>query len=346
MSKYPGFLLVFLIIFTMSIHAQSNQSSLFDDGFFIEGSVLRCYVPGLLEDLVKPGFGFRGALGYEYSNFRFALESGYSSLSGNDSLVEKISFVPLVLKFGYIYPITEMFGIQADVNFGLVFSSISRYETTIDMLINNTANDNERALFSGARLYTAITPLNNSKNLKIYAGGGADMLFEGAGPIIIPLLELGISIKPGINLQRTSSGYEIRPERATGNIVFSSRSENIVVEETARGRIVRLLNAVYFEADSAVMIEDYRPILDEAGDRLRANPLLNITLRGYTAPFGTVEGRTEISAARARYCAEYLIRQYGIAESRITIEYYGAERMPAFRDASWESYRCVELIIE
>ena len=105
------------------------------------------------------------------------------------------------------------------------------------------------------------------------------------------------------------------------------------------------MNAVYFEADSVTMIERYRPVLDEAGRRLQANRALHITLRGYTAPFGTAEGRATLSAARARYCMEYLKRSFGIADARITIEYYGAERAPELTDATWESYRCVELII-
>ena len=136
------------------------------------------------------------------------------------------------------------------------------------------------------------------------------------------------------------------PKTKEDTIVFSSVPENIVIEETKEGKTVRLLNAVYFEADKSVLIEKYRHVLDWAGERLRDNPTQNIILRGYTAPFGTPEGRAEISAARARICADYLAKNYGIAASRMKIESYGAEKSPEFKDASWESYRCVELIIE
>ena len=132
----------------------------------------------------------------------------------------------------------------------------------------------------------------------------------------------------------------------SGEVEFSRTHGNITIEETPGGKIVRLLNAVYFQADSSLIIEKYRPILDGAGERLRSNPNESIILRGYTAPFGTAEGRAEISSARARFCAEYLLENYGIASSRMKIENYGAEKLPEFRDAGWESYRCVELIIE
>jgi len=93
------------------------------------------------------------------------------------------------------------------------------------------------------------------------------------------------------------------------------------------------------------MIPNYRHIIDRAGIALMDDPSLTITLRGYTAPFGTAEGRTELSLARAKVCAEYLKKQYGIPESRMKIEHYGAEKTPEFKDASWESYRCVELLL-
>ena len=142
------------------------------------------------------------------------------------------------------------------------------------------------------------------------------------------------------------SDETIPDDIASDDIVFSSVPENIVVEETGGVKTVRLLNAVYFQADTSVLIEEYRPILDRAGERLLANPEESITLRGYTAPFGTPEGRAEISAARARFCADYLAEKYGIPESRMEVEYYGAERSPEFVNAGWESYRCVELIIQ
>jgi len=307
----------------------------------LEASGIYYFASGAMQGLGDPGFGFRGALGYQFRQLRFALESGYNSFPGTNQLISQVTFTPLVFKFGYELPLASIFGLQADANIGVLFSEITRYSSAADIVNNNARIDRYTAPFAGARLYATITPLDF---LKIYAGGGADFIIESSGPVVLPVVEAGISFKPFIVINEAARREE--QASATGDIVFESRSENITIEESAQGRVVRLRNAVYFEADSSVMIEMYRPILDEAGVRLRANPNLRITLRGFTAPFGTEQGRTEISRARAQYCADYLSRHFGIDPSRIRIESYGALRAPEYRDASWESYRCVELIIQ
>ncbi|MCL2174987.1 MAG: OmpA family protein, partial [Treponema sp.] len=348
--KRPIISLIFLIALIIPCMTQETWY----EGFFVESSALYNFTPSIMKDTIKPVFGFRAALGYEYGNFkeesllakagggfRFALESGYTYMKGVNRLITEGSLVPLVFKFGYSQPLHPLVGLQADINLGMIFSNTSRYNSSSDIVNNNISKDTVINILGGLRGYVTITPL---EYLKIYAGGGVDFIFEDFQPVPLAAIELGVSLKPFTLARKIKKHQEETSE--TGKIVFESRSENVVIEETRRGRTVRLLNAVYFEANTAVMLEDYRPILNEAGERLRANPRLRITLRGYTAPFGTAEGRAEVSAARARYCAEYLTREYGISASRMTIESFGAERAPAFRDASWESYRCVELLIQ
>ena len=353
--KNPFLLLFVLIALSYPVLSQENpqaspaetaqkdpQAAPWYEGIFIEASALYYFAPELMQDFGKPGFGFRGALGYEYKRFRFAFESGYNKISAANPLISEISISPIVLKFGYEYPVHSIFGVQADANFGILYSNISRYLNAEDKKNKNAITDKYAAPFAGLRIYAAASPLDY---LKIYAGAGSDFIFESSGVVPLPLIEAGVSFKPFI-LLKSLSAKRAAPKPATKDIIFKSSSENIIIEETPEGKIVRLRNAVYFEVDGAVMIEMYRPILDEAGVRLRSNPELKITLRGFTAPFGTEQGRAEISRARAQYCAAYLSRQYGIVESRMKIESYGALRAPEYRDAGWESYRCVELIIE
>jgi len=122
---------------------------------------------------------------------------------------------------------------------------------------------------------------------------------------------------------------------------------------TANSRIMTLddgrqglFSSVYFEPDTGVLLERYRPVMEEAGQLLAANPDLNLLLRTYTAPFGTAAGRYTVSMERGQFCRDYFIQYYGIAPSRITIEAYGSEREPAnIRTDDWVSYRCAELII-
>ena len=342
-------LFAFCLLLLTSIPARSQEFRWFD-GFFFEGAALYYFTPDILSELIDTKVGFRGALGYEFLRFRFGVETGHTKITGTNPLVKDLSFTPLVFKFGYAQPIVSMFGLQADIGYGRLFSKVSHYETAIDMVFDKLQKSSGHSSFGSARLYATLSPWNF---LKFYAGGGADFIFEKAGIIPLPVIEAGLSFKPFTFIPKKARKEsfpepepEFEPEPEPENIIFESRSENIIVTETEHGRSVRLLNAVYFEADSAAMIERYRPILNEAGERLRENPALRITLIGYAAPFGLEEALIALSSVRARYCADYLYSQYGIDRSRISIEYHGAQRSPEFRGATWDSYRCVELVIQ
>ena len=331
------------------------------DVFFIETSIHQYFAPEILDKLVKPQTGFRGALGYEYRRFRAAVESGYTTVDGTNPLVLDVSLVPLVFKFGYALPIRGDFGLQADVGMGWMFSRTTHYDNALNMLMDNKKKSQTSSSLMSAKLYaTYALPW---KFLKIYAGGGMDILFETGGPIPLPLIEAGVSFKPLMLIRRRTAQKEtvivldeivitpeetvVEPEEIDIELEeVVDEPEEMVAEPEEEDRVVLFENAVYFEADSARMIERFRPILNEAGRLLRSDPDLRITLRAYAAPFGTVEGQVAVSAARAWFCVEYFMRQYGIAEERMKIEFYGAEKPPESADDTWESYRCVELIIE
>jgi outer membrane protein OmpA-like peptidoglycan-associated protein len=348
-----------LLACAISAHAQEGR---WHDSFFVEGAAQHYFTPGIFSELVKPAAGFRAALGYEWRHFRFAVESGYTRITGTNPLVLDIKLAPLVFKAGYELPIQWGLGLQADLDFGCAFSRTAHYDSVLNMLKKISLDSPAASPFAGARLYAAYTfPF---KFLKLYAGGGLDMILETGGAIPLPVIEGGLSVKPLAIIRPKAE----RPGKKTGlketaaedgaweagvempkaaDIVFAHTQKNMVVREDGRGRTsIRLLNAVYFEANSVAMLERYRPVLNEAGERLRSNPSLRMTLRAYAAPFGTVDGQVAVSAARAWYCVEYYMKNYGIAEARMKIEYYGAEKEPVWKDASWESYRCVELILE
>jgi outer membrane protein OmpA-like peptidoglycan-associated protein len=111
------------------------------------------------------------------------------------------------------------------------------------------------------------------------------------------------------------------------------------------GGQVGRLSSIYFSPDTANLFETYHSTLESTGRQLAANPSQRIVLRAYTAHFGTPNGRFIVSTERARFCRDYLIQQYGIATNRITIEVYGSDKAPEQANATWESYRCAELII-
>jgi|GEM_PF-3537372 len=320
-------------------------------GFFVRGSGVHYFVPAELRDLIRPNLGFRAALGYEYNRLRFMIESGYTRIIGTNPFVLDIRLIPLTANIGYELPFSHGLGLQANLGIGFLFSNILHFDTAINMLRNRLLESSGHNLFSSARLYLTYSFYSNS--MKLYFGGGFDAIIENDGIIPLPVFEAAFSVRPfGLvsavrrNIERRLQAQIVRiHEIPVHEIIFSSIPENIFVEETAAGRMVRLLNAVYFEANSVVMIERYRPVLHELGARLRDNPNLQVLMRAYAAPLGDAEMARVLSAARGWYCMEYLAANFGIAWNRMRTEFFGAERAPEFAGANWESFRVVEFIL-
>jgi outer membrane protein OmpA-like peptidoglycan-associated protein len=104
--------------------------------------------------------------------------------------------------------------------------------------------------------------------------------------------------------------------------------------------------AIYFEADRGTrIVAQSLPLLQEAGRLLQTDPEARVILEGYAAPSGTTRGQAAISAARVWHCAEYLRREYNVAEERITMQFFGAQETFASGDPEWHLRRRVEVII-
>jgi len=116
---------------------------------------------------------------------------------------------------------------------------------------------------------------------------------------------------------------------------------SIILEDGKQGT----LNSIYFEPDTAVLIESYRSILEAVGRQLAADPGLKLLIRAYAADFGTADGRYLVSANRARFSRDFFTSQYGISANRLSFEAFGADKSPVYATADWQSHRCVELIL-
>ena len=334
----------FSLFFLFSLPLAYTQENPWYEPVFAEASLAHYYLPELFSGFMKPQPGFRGAIGYEYRSFLFSLESGYTHIEGVNTLVREITLVPLAVKAGYYLPLKQGFGLQGELSLGVFFSRTLHYETVIDMLTGKHLDERATSLFAGARLYATYTWINS---IKLYAGLGADMILESEGAIPPFLIEAGISVKPFALSKPKAQHIIIEPAKT--EFVQTETVETEIPQETAPKakapeKIIVSQSSVYFMADSAAIIEEYRHVLDEAGRALRANPDLRVTLKGYTAPSGTKDGMTALSAARSWYCAEYLMKHYGIAEQRMNIEFYGAEETP--EQKAWELRRRVDLVIE
>lgn len=198
-------LLILFLLFVCAAPSESQEIPWYD-GFFAEASMLHYYVPDVLSEYLQPKVGFRGALGYEYYFFRFAVESGYSHIEGTNPLVTELTLIPLIFKIGYFLPLFSFFGLQADLGLGVLFSKITRHIDALDMLLENITESSERSLFSGARLYFTALPWNS---LKLYAGGGVDLIMEKDGLIPLPLLEAGLIFYFGKLINK--SGRQTKP---------------------------------------------------------------------------------------------------------------------------------------
>jgi flagellar motor protein MotB len=249
------------------------------------------------------------------------------------------NFIPLVFKAGYALPLYKGFGLKADLGAGFMLSRVSHYESAVDMIQDNKQESRGRSLITLSRVYGTYTFTPGWLNL--YLGGGADVLLEDAGIIPLPLLSGGITVRPFRHIRPRE-----RQPHAVASPVYAHAAESILIDSEDEQAFVRFFKTVYFEPDSAAVIERYLPVLIEAGELLTSNPGLVILLRAYAAPFGSPDRLMTLSASRAMFCADYLIRYYGLSEERIIIEYFGSDRAPEFINSSWESWRCVELIIE
>jgi hypothetical protein len=284
---------------------------------------------GVSGGLIKPYPGFHAGAGYQWRNIRLSLETGYTRIKGDNPLVLDIGIVPLTLKGGYVFSLLrDRLSITPVLGAGLVFAGAEHYETVIAMLFDRTSYSTGQGFFANAalRLGWSFTPA-----LTLYAGAGIDCLIETGGPIPLPALELGLTLKP------FSFRKKLPADRARA-------VEKPAVFSEAPDDPRPIFGTIYFPANEAVPTQAAE--LDRTGELLRAQPELAISLRGYTAPYSTPAARRALSEERVRFCAAYLIREYGIAEERISVEWYGADQLPDPGDDSDQRRRCVEILIE
>jgi outer membrane protein OmpA-like peptidoglycan-associated protein len=327
---------------------------------------------GVSGGLIKPYPGFRAGAGYQWHNWRFSLESGYTYIKGDNPLVLDIALVPLELKAAYVFSFRKNLSIMPLLGAGLAFASVSHYETAIAMLLDDLSRSANTGFLASAalRLGWSFLPA-----LTVYAGAGIDCVIESGGLIPLPALELGITIKPFLFRKKAEPATESRStEPVPAEIAAPERIEPesvrpavIEPEETGEEPAVepfpepekpesllepeidgpeRIVRTLHFPAERAVPVRSHLVELDAAGALLQSDQELRVTLRGYTAPRGTEQGRRILSEARARYCENYLAEKWDIARERITVEWYGADRLPEADDGSDWRRRCVEIIIE
>lgn len=83
-----------------------------------------------------------------------------------------------------------------------------------------------------------------------------------------------------------------------------------------------VLRGVNFDYDKATLQPAGRPILDEAAEILKANPDVNVEVRGFTDSRGSDAYNMRLSERRAQTVKNYLVSR-GVSPSRLTTRGYG-----------------------
>ena len=252
------------------------------------------------------------------------LETGYSS---GDSLYGGqggVDLVPMALTTAYAFPLIK--GIWS-IGPGLKLGGLGlKGNNWFDMVLT-----------AGARLETELAYPHFP--LSLYAAAGFDAFPAAHDPGLFPTAEIGLRLSVRFPRARPDAESPLLDYQDTQANEYGTGLPEIFQNPG------ELINPVFFEPDTAILIETSRAFLEATGRFMATNPSLRIHLRAYTAPFGFAAGRLIVSEARANFCRDYLMQSFGIVADRITIELIGSERAPAHVTDDWASYRCVELIV-
>jgi OOP family OmpA-OmpF porin len=96
-----------------------------------------------------------------------------------------------------------------------------------------------------------------------------------------------------------------------------------------RQRIV--LRGVNFDFNSSTIGPESRPVLDEAATLLKANPGVQVVVKGFTDSIGSAEYNQALSLRRAEAVYRYLVNQ-GVDPERLTVEGFGKTNPVASND--------------
>jgi OOP family OmpA-OmpF porin len=86
-----------------------------------------------------------------------------------------------------------------------------------------------------------------------------------------------------------------------------------------------VLRGVSFQADSARLTDESRPVLDNVAAILVAHPEIHVEVAGHTANDGDAEHNVDLSARRAIVIMKYLA-DAGVSPDNLIARGYGAER--------------------
>ena len=109
-----------------------------------------------------------------------------------------------------------------------------------------------------------------------------------------------------------------------------------------------ILEDLRFKPNKAELVEGYYASLEKAGEQLKENPDITVTIEGHAASTGRPDFEMSLSRERAETIKNYLVRSYGVDASRITTVGYGSTKPIADNstEAGRRQNRRIEYVVD
>jgi outer membrane protein OmpA-like peptidoglycan-associated protein len=86
-----------------------------------------------------------------------------------------------------------------------------------------------------------------------------------------------------------------------------------------------ILDGIQFPSGSARIQSEFHPVLSDAADFLGRHPGLDVVIEGYTDNVGSREANIRLSLERAKAVRLYLIQEFAVEGSRLSVKGYGPD---------------------
>ena len=351
--------IIFALLLPLNLYGkQQKYADFFSDwssGIFADLGI-HSYIPIGIHEYAFPKIGFRAGLGYHFFNdynhsVLFAVNSGWTFISGTNPLVRTLDLIPLGFFAEYNFSPVHFFSVNAGAGCGMFFSSVSRYKTAVALIQNDLAYENNQLFFIHANLGTSFKFLKNSFSLCL--DFGIDLLPENDGPIPLPYISLSTKFYPF----RIAKYPKMKKNEKLEKIIEYSKEKIVTYPDE-----INSITKIYFSENSTELWESYKPILNYLALYLKglaeknnniensknAEKKFTVVLTGYSAPFGMEDEMDDIAEQRARVIMEYLEDKTKFEDDsfliRIKTADFDVEGLPSnVTNAQLQKYRVVEI---
>lgn len=130
--------------------------------------------------------------------------------------------------------------------------------------------------------------------------------------------------KPGVSVDANGVSTEVQPDYVTKEDVMKMESERDWVNKPIEPAVKSwFLPMIHFDNGSSKIKASYYPQLDHVATVLKSNEKINVVIEGHASATASDNFNLKLSYSRAKAAADFLIENYGISPSRLTVKYSG-----------------------